>query len=495
MNVSRRSFLGGVASFGATWGLRAFAAPPGLFSSGRPLLTFGAISDIHISSPASKVKVGTKLFEHALGWYRAQGVDAVVVAGDLANYGLVEELEMVGAAWRKVFPENRGADGRAVEKVFVTGNHDHDAWNYGTIARDLHPDPKDFVAHKLVNDYPRHWRSAFDEPYEPIYLKTVGGYRFVGSHWDNGDIRQFGPRLKAFLAAHRDELAGDRPFFYVQHPHPRGTVFGDLAAGSCDDGTVKEALSAFPNAIALSGHSHWSITDARAIWQDSFTSIDLGCLFRTGFCRSSNGLMGYENWRTPGVRKKTPESLATDAAKAMGHYAPAFRCHHGMLVKVFADRVVVERREFGTDRPVADDWVIPLPFAERKPFDYAVRAAKAVAPEFPAGAALTFESVKAKTRAKKREPAVKVSFPAANAVAGVTPYDYRIEIIPEEGEKVVRAVLAQGVELGAASAAARGPSCCVLARDTLPSGKLTFRVFPGECFGRLGRPLVGTWEG
>ena len=75
MNVSRRSFLGGVASFGATWGLRAFAAPPGLFSSGCPQLTFGAISDIHISSPASKVKVGTKLFEHALGWYRAQGVE------------------------------------------------------------------------------------------------------------------------------------------------------------------------------------------------------------------------------------------------------------------------------------------------------------------------------------------------------------------------------------------------------------------------------------
>ena len=491
MNVSRRSFLGGAASFGAFWGVRAFAATPGLFSDGRPLLTFGALSDIHVSSPASKVKVGTKIFERALEWYRAKGADAVLVAGDLANYGLTEELEMVGAAWRKVFPGNRGEGGRPVEKMFVTGNHDHDAWNYGSVAHDLHPDPEDLEAHKLVKDYPRHWRSAFDEPYEPIYMKEIAGYRFVGSHWDDGDIRQFGPRLKAFLAAHRDELKGDRPFFYVQHPHPRGTLFGDAGSGVYDDGTVKEALAEFPNAIAFSGHSHWSITDERSIWQGEFTAINLGCLFRTGFCRSPNGLMGYENWRTPGMRKNTSESVAADNAKTMGHYAPAFQCHHGMLVRVFADCVVVERREFGTDRPVADDWVIPLPVAEQKPFDYVVRAAKAVAPQFPAGAALTFESVKTKNRAKEWKPAVKVSFPAADAVAGVTPYDYRIEIIPEQGEKIVRAVLAQGVELGGLSAAARGPSCCVLARDALPPGKLTVKVFPGESFGRLGCPIEG----
>ena len=492
MNVSRRAFLGGAASFGAFWGARAFAAPPGLFSDGEPLLSFAAISDIHVCHPRSSVRIGTKLFEHALEWYRGKGVDAVLVAGDLANYGLSDELEMVGAAWRRVFPGNRGEGGRTVEKVFVTGNHDHDAWNYGSVAHDLYPVPKDLETHKLVNGYPKHWQAAFDEPYAPIYMKEIAGYRFIGSHWDDGDIRQFGPRLKAFLAAHRDELKGDKPFFYVQHPHPRGTLFGDLSAGSADDGTVKEALAEFPNAIVFSGHSHWAITDERSIWQGEFTSVNLGCLWRTGFCRTKNGIGGYENWRTPGMRKKTPESIGRDEAKAMGHYAPAFLCHHGSLVKVYADRVVIERREFTHDLPVADDWVIPLPAAAERPFAYATREAKAVAPEFPAGARLTVEAVRAKNRAKAKKDAIRLAFPAALAVKGVKPFDYLIEIRTEKGERLVRSVLAQGVELGADSESAKGPSTCVLARETLPEGRLAFKVFPGESFGRLGRPLEGT---
>lgn len=491
MNVSRRSFLGGFASF---CGLEAFAATPGLFSADRPLMSFGAISDIHIRHPKSTIKNRTWIFEHALEWYRKQGVDAVVIAGDLANKGLTEELEMVGAAWRKVFPENKGADGRKVEKVFITGNHDHDACGYGAEVRELYPDPKDFEAHKLANDYSTHWLSAFDEPYAPIYMKEIGGYRFVGSHWDDGGIHQFGLRLKEFLGEHRDELKGERPFFYIQHPHPRGTVYGDLAAGSDDDGVVTQLLSEFPNAIAFSGHSHWTITDERAIWQGAFTSVNLGCLCQTGFCRTRNALAGYENWRTPGWRKATPEVRVLEESKVMPNYPSAFKCYQGSLVKVYADRVVIGRHEFSSGIPVADDWVIPLPTATEKPFSYRTRSENAVPPEFPADAEIKVELIGAKNRAKAEKPSVRLAFPAANAVRGTRVYDYLIEILSAGGAKTVRSVLAQGCELALSSDAAQGPSTCVLARETLPKGTLTFRVYPCECFGKVGRPLVKVVE-
>ncbi len=495
--LTRRGFLSGAMAFAAG---RAFSAPHGVFSSGVPRLTFAAISDIHIKSPKVSAKHDTAVFEHALKWYRAQGVDAVVVAGDMADRGLVEEWEMVGAAWRKIFPEDKGPDGRHVEKVFITGNHDHDAWNYGTASSDAYPDPADFEAHKLVNDYPRHWKSAFGEDYAPIYMKTVGGFRFVASHWDNGGLKQFGPRLKAFLEAHREELSGPRPFFYVQHPHPRGTVFDEsrwswLAhSGVADDGTVTAALAEFPNAVVFSGHSHWSITDERSIWQGAFTSINLGCLRRTGFCRTRNGAMGYENWRTPGVRKKKPAALLIDEAKTMPHYPPSFECHHGSLVRVYDDRIVIERREFTNDRPVGDDWVIPLPTATSRPFAYDRREKESVAPEFPSDARLTIERTDAKNRAGKRVPAVRLSFPAANAVKGARPFDYLIEIKGGSGESLTRAVLAQGVELGVDSKAANGASCCVLAREGLPKGIVSVSIRPGASFGALGRPLIATCE-
>ena len=495
--LTRRGFLSCAMAFAAG---RAFAAPHGVFSSGVPRLTFAAVSDIHIKSPKSHLKYDTAVFEHALEWYRAQGVDAVLVAGDLADSGLVEELEMVGAAWRKIFPEDKGQDGRHVEKVFVTGNHDHDAWHYGDFAHSVHPDPADFEAHKLVNDYPRHWKAAFGEDYAPIYMKTVGGFRFVASHWDDGDFKQFGPRLKAFLEAHREELSGPRPFFYVQHPHPRGTVFDGnrwswlARSGVADNGTVTAALADFPNAVVFSGHSHWSITDERSIWQGAFTSVNLGCLRRTGFCRTKNGTMGYENWRTPGKRKKMAAAVQIDEAKTMPHYQPSFRCHHGSLVRVYDDRIVIERREFTNDRPVGDDWVIPLPAATSRPFAYDKREKESVAPEFPSDARLTIERTNAKNRAGNMVPAVKLSFPAANAVKGTRPFDYLVEIKGGNGESLTRAVLAQGVELGADSKAANGASRCVLACESLPKGTILFSVRPGACFGALGRPLTATYE-
>ncbi len=471
---------------------RAFAAPHGMFGGGSPALAFAAVSDVHIAHPKANAKYDTQVFERALKWYGGQGVDAVMIAGDLADRGLVDELEMLGAAWRKVFPGNKAPDGRHVEKVFVTGNHDYEAWSYGSgIAQKIYPDPSDLEKHKLVSHYPETWQSAFDEKYEPIYVKDVRGYKFIGSHWTNGRGAQWGKRLAAVLADRGAELKGGKPFFYVQHPHLRGTVF-NVNTGVVDDGKTTKALSAFPNAVAFSGHSHWAITDERSIWQGPFTAVNLGCLRRTGFCRTKNAKGGYENWRTPGTRskKKPPEALAANDAKAMPLYPEANLCHHGSLVKVYSDRIVIERLEFTNMTHVAEDWVIPLAPSAGRPYDYEVRAEQTVAPQFAQNAKLSVERVEVKNRAGKTVAAVKLSFPAANAEKGALPFDYKIEVVGKDGNSVFRSVLAQGVELGIGSSAAKGPSECLLARETLPAGPLTFKVFPGECFGKLGNPLT-----
>ena len=47
MNVSRRFFIGGLASAFALGPNRIFAAKPGAFTGGKPLLSFGALSDVH----------------------------------------------------------------------------------------------------------------------------------------------------------------------------------------------------------------------------------------------------------------------------------------------------------------------------------------------------------------------------------------------------------------------------------------------------------------
>ncbi|MBR6587066.1 MAG: hypothetical protein IKK82_06535 [Kiritimatiellae bacterium] len=39
-------------------------------------------------------------------------------------------------------------------------------------------------------------------------------------------------------------------------------------------------------------------------------------------------------------------------------------------MKVFDDRIVIERREFGGGAPVASNWVIPLPVSKERPYDF-----------------------------------------------------------------------------------------------------------------------------
>ena len=107
MTISRRGFIGRVAVFGAAGCpmLRLAAT----YAPGRkPNMTFGVVSDIHIriapDGNGIRPSHDCSAFIHALEWFRDQKVDAVMVAGDLADTGLVKELEAIAAAWRKVFP-------------------------------------------------------------------------------------------------------------------------------------------------------------------------------------------------------------------------------------------------------------------------------------------------------------------------------------------------------------------------------------------------------
>ena len=141
--LTRRFFLGGLASAFALGPRRIFSAPPGAFTGGKPALTFGALSDVHICLAPGGEKLrdtyNTQTLEAAFTWFRDNGVDAVTIAGDMAHSGLAGELKALADTWFKVFPNDKAPDGRRVERVFVFGNHD---WSSPGRAKDVFPDEK-----------------------------------------------------------------------------------------------------------------------------------------------------------------------------------------------------------------------------------------------------------------------------------------------------------------------------------------------------------------
>ena len=124
--MNRRSFIGKSLSVAGLAVCRcgpAFAAPRGRYSYGNPELVFGVISDIHVK-PLSGGKYFTGPFKSALEMFREEGVDAVVVAGDMITNAVTDEMEKFAETWFDVFPDDKLPDGRKVERIFVYGNHD-----------------------------------------------------------------------------------------------------------------------------------------------------------------------------------------------------------------------------------------------------------------------------------------------------------------------------------------------------------------------------------
>ena len=473
MDCSRRSFIGGAAAFCGASFLRVADAAQ---ASGARL-KLGVLSDIHVNGAGSE-----KWFVKALEYYRGQGVDAVMIAGDLANIGRIDELQRVADAWFKVFPDDRGADGRHVERLFVYGNHCILGWRWGHGGRPPLSKDEEGAKRNAIgwgDNRARAWRECFHEDFAPIWMKTVKGCSFVGAHWEE---RGDGIAVRDFMAKHGSEIDPSQPFFYCQHAHPKDTCFGPWAWGH-DDGRATQALSPFPNAIAVSGHSHYSLTDERSIWQGAFTSLNAGSLFDT-----STEYSLRENGRFNRYGYKGEKDVRTHAMPEMRPIA-----HQGSLISVYDDRLAIHRREFDTDRALGEDWVLPLPAAEKKPFAFAARKATRVAPAFAADAKVT---VKAGKDGKGNET-VEVSFPPAETVKGCRVFEYEVTAtLVEDGVDLVQAqrrVLDPDYYLPEPVADRQGCTCVFAAAELPLKGRYRFSVRPLECFGVKGREISALW--
>lgn len=445
MEITRRSFFIGGAAFGALAGCRLFHAAPGLFADGKPRLTLGVISDIHVDCGAGDFKKfgDTAIFEKTLRWFDAQGVDGVVLAGDMADNGMVNQLQCVADAWFRVFPNGRStADGRRVEQLFVFGNHDFEGQNYDKFA-DRYFEKTSFAAAQIARDPKGVWESLFHEPYAPIWRKTVNGYPIIGAHWKLGKNSWDGiPEVEPYFAEHGRTLDPNLPFFYVQHPHPQGTVNAGRCWGA-DKGYATRALSPFPNAVAFSGHSHTTLTDELSIWQGAFTSI------------------GTSSLRYGGAVNKWEQ-------------------RQGMVVRVYDDHMAISRRDFEHDLSLGDDWVIPLPAAEKRPFETEARRQASVPPRFASDARLAV---------KKTAKGWQLTIPCANAGA-TRAFRYEIDTGLAKADGTPGTFLAWDAACNLPRAlAGAATKYLVKAEDFAADAAPNFTVTPLDCFDNRGESL------
>ena len=459
MQVSRRMFLG---AMGAAAGFRAFGAP----RKGKPELKLALLSDPHVQDAATQAKL-RKIFAYA----RENGVDGVLIAGDIANDGRDDQLKMVADAWFEVFPDSKGADGEKVEIIGCYGNRD---FRQSSVTK---PGQREREAAISIFSHPNAiWQELFHEPIgDDVCVRHVKGYPVVVAHWG------FQKKLDKFWPDLKKKFDPSKTFFYVQHPHLSGTVFNGLKA---DADVSKKILSACPNAIALSGHSHRTITDERALWHDSFISLagGSGALVSTFMDRP------YENHGNLGAKKREPPPRVPHMASALDTHGLS----QVMILSLYPDTIEIVRHDCGFNESAGPDWMLPRGKGNAdQPFGAVVNPG---VPQFPADAKVSVAECMGKNRKGNMEAQFVVSFPPAQPSACVSgrAMEYEVSAQTAEGSEIVKEYVLATNYLHPCKEV-KGPVECVFGKDSIPPGvKPVWCVTPCNFLHQPGRSIRST---
>jgi len=392
-------------------------------------IRIGIVSDVHIDERGFGEPGGGHsvcVFRQTLRCLDERAVDGVVVCGDLTQEGRIAELKCFSQVWEEVFPGGRRSDGEPVERLFVLGDHDVEKpfWllkyrpdllkDRATIA-DLRAN------HIAYVDRAKVWKDVFHEDFSPIVRKTVKGYDFVLAHLVNKDedgMRYADPLhipgLEEFFAT--NSFGRTKPFLYVQHKIPKGTVGGPFQTGQ-DSGRTSAVLARYPNVVGFCGHKHRTATEELSLWQGSFTQIQVPAL------ATLLTAAGHENSRC------SCEAPCSTPPQQMEQLETRCDGSQMLIASVYADCVEIERLDvMHGGEAVAKPWIVALPSDGSASFENRGKAASV--PRFVAGAAVKVFRRQGKDRAGKTVDQVVVSFPPAYAPRA---YDYEVSAVLSKG--------------------------------------------------------------
>jgi len=459
-----------------------------------PKLVVGVVSDVHMNPDDGEHRT-EKRFQKALRFFDAQKADAVVGCGDMVELGWYEWFRLVGRYWNEAFPDGRRSDGQPIEKFFIYGDHEiENFWNPNITRRY----PRDYI---LARDIPTYGRSrayeeALGEPWAPIMRKQIKGYDFVGANFTmredaNGRVCEEGtvarggefiPGFDEFFATNRFDP--QKPLFCLMHKPPKGTVVSPLVGTSYDERPTK-TMARFPNCICFCGHKHKSATCERSLWQGAFTCVQVPSM------ETVQTDAGHENgWAS------CDGYVPTDPPQQMKRLAPFADGGQCLLMKVYDDRIVLERWNVVFEEKCAEDWIVPLPHRPEAPAaSFESRAAQAKPVGFPAAAKVRVARRQGVDRAGVTNGQYVVTFPRARSDAQHgRGYDYRVtaEITKHFWKRVSCEKWVYSDKCYLPEARDTNDVVCVFSKAEVPGPfeRLQFTVTPCNAFGQPGEPIV-----
>lgn len=280
------------------------------------------ISDLQLPNTPSRDTHQYKSFESTLTMLRGRGMDVLIIAGDFTDLS----TKYAWGHFKEIYDHVMAGAAKPIP-CYIMGNHDY--WlEYLIKAKEISTIPK------LQKRYTKYTGEY------PLSHKVINGYHFICWGSITGDYINCNKNTQWAKKQLNIAVADDpsKPVFVITHLNPSNTAYGSDSWGNDD---IHRVLKDYPQAVSISGHSHYSIIDERSIWQKEYTA------FTTKSLDYIEMEYGKYNCSIP---KNAAGEIIADKVPAC------------LYMSIEKDRVVIERLEANTGRQLKAPWVLEAPF-------------------------------------------------------------------------------------------------------------------------------------
>ncbi len=270
--------------------------------------SFGVLSDTHIDATngqncEDKLRKAFAQLKVQAGKDDADGLDGVLIAGDLINYGGYLDTQL--PAFKSIYEEAFNPEKTPL--VYAIGNHDPNSsyWWNSSVYQFAGAMRSNLGGKYEITDVEKTMR----DQYECRHC-VICGYHILAVTPNSTKPVAYPSEVYTWLDNTLKSITEADPERYViviTHPMIYNTVYGSLLGPDWVSGTLQDqwytaaltpTLKKYPQVIAFGGHLHFPINDPRSIWQGDFTALGCGS---TRYMAIEDG--GYENMSSTTVMK------------------------------------------------------------------------------------------------------------------------------------------------------------------------------------------------